>query len=190
MSFFTLPPTGTPTWHYVFYSPVFCINSKFSVQRGSPRCKCTLLWSIQLLPCSPLSLASHLHYSTAFNPSTCTVMYFNIVMLCYSLFLSLLPEFHRAVPLVQTCSTSEVVYDHVCFCVYVYLLDLFSTYERKSCGLCFSEPGLLHLTWCPPIASIYLQTTGCHLSLWLNETLLYICIYVYIHMFPELGYCE
>jgi hypothetical protein len=29
----------------------------------------------------------------------------------------------------------------------------------KTCSLCLSEPGLLHLTWCPSIASIYLQTT-------------------------------
>jgi hypothetical protein len=37
-------------------------------------------------------------------------------------------EFHRIVPVLQTY---KFVYDHVCFCVYVYLLDLFSTYERK-----------------------------------------------------------
>jgi hypothetical protein len=33
----------------------------------------------------------------------------------------------------------------------------------------FSEPDSLHLSWCPPIASIYLQTTF-HYSLWLNKT--------------------
>jgi hypothetical protein len=52
-------------------------------------------------------------------------------MLCHSLFLSLFPEFHRVVPLLQTCSTTEFVFDHACFCVYVYLLDLSSMYERK-----------------------------------------------------------
>jgi hypothetical protein len=31
---------------------------------------------------------------------------------------------------------------------------------EKTCGLCVSESGLLHLTGCPPIASIYLQTTS------------------------------
>jgi hypothetical protein len=40
-------------------------------------------------------------------------------------------EFHRAVPLSQTCSTDKFGYDHVCFCVCVYLWDLSSTYERK-----------------------------------------------------------
>jgi hypothetical protein len=54
-------------------------------------------------------------------------------------------ELHRVVPLLQTCSTYEFVYDDVCFCVYVYLLDPFSMYEGKR-GLCLSEPGLLHLT--------------------------------------------
>jgi hypothetical protein len=31
------------------------------------------------------------------------------------------PEFHWVVPLLQTCSTTEFVCDHACFCVYVYL---------------------------------------------------------------------
>jgi hypothetical protein len=31
------------------------------------------------------------------------------------------PEFHRVVPLLQMCSTSEFVYDQLGFCVYVYL---------------------------------------------------------------------
>jgi hypothetical protein len=37
--------------------------------------------------------------------------------------------------------------------------------------------GLLHLTWCSLIASIYLQTT-CHYSLWLSNTPL--CVYTTI----------
>jgi hypothetical protein len=42
-------------------------------------------------------------------------------------------------------------------------------------GLCVSEPGLLHLTLCPPTASIYLQTKCCLYSWWLSKTPL--CIY-------------
>jgi hypothetical protein len=117
-----------------------------------------------------------------------------LLMLYHSLFLSLLPEFHRAVLLLQTCSTSEFVCDQVCFCVRVYLLDLSSTHERKHVafvflsfffsasqfsfilfGLCVSEPGLLHLTLCPPTVSIYLQTKCCLYSWWLSKTPL--CIY-------------
>jgi hypothetical protein len=47
------------------------------------------------------------------------------------------PEFHRVAPLVQTCSTSKFVYNHACFCVYVYLLDLSSTYEKKHVAFIF-----------------------------------------------------
>jgi hypothetical protein len=56
------------------------------------------------------------------------------------------------------CSLYKCVHDHVWFCVYVYLLDLSSTYKRK-CGFWLSEPDLFHLTWCLPIPSIYLQMT-------------------------------
>jgi hypothetical protein len=40
-------------------------------------------------------------------------------------------EFHRVVPLLQTCSTYECVYDHVGFSVYFCLLDLPSMYKRN-----------------------------------------------------------
>jgi hypothetical protein len=44
-----------------------------------------------------------------------------------SIFLFSFPSFsksHKVVPLLQTHSTSEFVYDHACFCAYVCLLDL------------------------------------------------------------------
>jgi hypothetical protein len=47
------------------------------------------------------------------------------------------PEFHRVIPLLQTCSTSEFVYDHACFCICVLSLDLSSTYERKHVAFVF-----------------------------------------------------
>jgi hypothetical protein len=89
-----------------------------------------------------------------------------LLMLYRSLFPSSFPEFHSVVLILQACSTYMFAYDHVCFCVYVYLLGLSSTYERKKFSLCLSEPSLLHLTWYPPIVSIYLQTTWCHSSIW------------------------
>jgi hypothetical protein len=52
--------------------------------------------------------------------------------------------------------------------------SIFHIWE-KICDVCLSEPGLLHLTWCPPIASIYLHTP-CHYSLWLSKTPLRIYI--------------
>jgi hypothetical protein len=74
-----------------------------------------------------------------------------------------------------------MLYIWVCVwpCLFLYIclsLELSSTYERKR-GFCVSESGLLHLPWCPPIASIYLQT-ACHYSLWLSNILL--CIYTII----------
>jgi hypothetical protein len=47
------------------------------------------------------------------------------------------PELHRVVPQLLTWSACEFVYDHDCFCAYVYLLDLSSTYERKHAAFVF-----------------------------------------------------
>jgi hypothetical protein len=33
---------------------------------------------------------------------------------------------------------------------------------ENTCGLCLFEPGLLHLTWCLPVLSIYLQIIQFH----------------------------
>jgi hypothetical protein len=55
--------------------------------------------------------------------STSQMLYIKILMLHHSPFLSFLPQ----VPLLQTCSTYKFIYDHVCFYVYVVLLDLSST---------------------------------------------------------------
>jgi hypothetical protein len=43
--------------------------------------------------------------------------------------------------------------------VFVYMFIFSSIFHvwEKTRGLFLSEPGLLHLTWCPPIAFIYLQ---------------------------------
>jgi hypothetical protein len=43
-----------------------------------------------------------------------------LIMLSHFLFLSFFPQFHREVPLLQTCYTSEFLYDHACFCIYVF----------------------------------------------------------------------
>jgi hypothetical protein len=58
-------------------------------------------------------------------------------------------------------------------CICLLFGFIFYVWE-KICGLCLSEPGLLHLTWCSSITSIYLQTT-CHYSLWLSKLH---CVYI------------
>jgi hypothetical protein len=60
-----------------------------------------------------------------------------LLMLCHSLSPFLFPEFHKIVPVLLTCSTYELVYDHTYFCVYDYLLDLSSMYERKHVAFVF-----------------------------------------------------
>jgi hypothetical protein len=65
-------------------------------------------------------------------------------MLCFSVLLILIlfsfpsfPKSHRVVPLLQTCSTYEFIYAHICFCGYVYLLGLSSMYNRKHTDFVF-----------------------------------------------------
>jgi hypothetical protein len=99
--------------------------------------------------CSPLAFISHPPFLNSFRytflaPLPSQVLCLIILLMCHhSLFLPLLSEFHRVGPLLQTCSTYEFVYDHACFCVYVYLLDLSSMNREKTCGFCVSESGLL-----------------------------------------------
>jgi hypothetical protein len=109
-------------------------------------CGYTLYWSIQPLPLlSFIPLPTHTH-PTIFQQllihilisSTLTsyvLLYYwcSIILFSFPSF----PEFHREVPLLKTCSTSEFVYYHVCFCVYVYLLNLSSMYERKHVDFVF-----------------------------------------------------
>jgi hypothetical protein len=60
-----------------------------------------------------------------------------LLMLYYSLLFPSFPKFHRVVPLLQTCSTSEFVYDHTCFCVYVYLWICLPHMRENMWLLCF-----------------------------------------------------
>jgi hypothetical protein len=136
-----------------------------------PHCKYSLLLSVQPLPL--LSLTSFLlyHYSTAFN----TYHY--------------IPNLHKCYVFWYCCLSFVSIekfhyYKHVLcrglsmIMFYIYLLGL-SVWE-KTFGLCLSEPGLIQLTQCLPIASNYLRTTWCHFSLWLNKTLSYTHIYIFV----------
>jgi hypothetical protein len=140
---------------------------------------CTLLWSVQPLPLLSLTpflstplifqqLSIHMLISSTFTFYVMWHYWCSIIVFSFPSF----PEVHRVVPLLQTCFTSEFVYNS-CFCVYVYIGSILSVW-KKTWSCCVLDPGLLHLTQCPPIASIYLQTT-CHYSLWLSNTSL--CIY-------------
>jgi hypothetical protein len=102
----------------------------------------TLIWSIQPLPLLS-SLAPIPKFSTVFSTHHYVLYLHRCYVLpyywCFSTLLAFpsFPEFHRVVPVLQTCSTYEFVYDYVCFCVYVYLLNLSSIYEWKHVAFVF-----------------------------------------------------
>jgi hypothetical protein len=84
----------------------------------------------------PISIFQHLSYISLYPlPSQllCFTILLSIILLSFLSF----PKFHRVVPLSQEWSTYEFVYDQVCFCVYVYLLDLPFMYEGKHEPLSF-----------------------------------------------------
>jgi hypothetical protein len=129
--------------------------------------QCLPLFFLTPLPPIPL-------FSTAFNTQLyvlglhrCYVLWYcwcSIILFSFPSF----PEFHRVVPLLQTCSTYEIVHDY--FYVYVYLLDLSSTpCMRENMRLLSFWVWLTSLNMSPPMASIYLQITY-HYSLWLSNT--------------------
>jgi hypothetical protein len=106
------------------------------------------------------------------------------------------PEFHRVVPLLETCSTSEFVYDRACF-VYMFIFAYIFHIWEKICTLCIPEPGLLHLTWYLPL---HLFTFKSHVIIpygWIILNYIYVphfldpFISCRAHgLFPKLGNCE
>jgi hypothetical protein len=104
---------------------------------------------VQPLPTLLYPSTSHPPFSTAFNTHP-YILYFHRCYVLWYYWCSIIvfsfpsfPEFLRVVPLLQTCSTSEFVYDRACFCVYVYLWIIHMW--EKTCNFCFFEHGLLHL---------------------------------------------
>jgi hypothetical protein len=89
------------------------------------------------------------------------------------------PKFYRVVPLLQTCSIYKVVYDHVCFCVCVYFWICLPPMRENMWHLSFWA--LLHLTWCSPITSIYIQTT------WFHDFLIHSSVVKHLSSFHSLA---
>jgi hypothetical protein len=77
--------------------------------------------------CSPLPLyplPSHFQQLSVHILTSSTFTSYVLQYCWCSIFLFSFPSssgFHRVVPPLQTCSTSEFVCDHACFCGYIYL---------------------------------------------------------------------
>jgi hypothetical protein len=108
---------------------------------------------------------SHPPFATAFNNASLYPLPSHLMLYCRTdalsfSFLSSMESFH--------CSKHVLhmgLYMIMLIFVYMFIFGSIFHIWEKTCGLCVSEPGLLHLTWCPPIPSIYLQTTCLFLML-------------------------
>jgi hypothetical protein len=137
--FTLLPPTSTPHTVPILQSCLWLLMMFKGVSQWIPAV--SLLYCGQFNPCLTLYLPPPLFTSfqcTSLCPLPAQMWCFMILWCSIILFsFPSFPEFHRVVPLLKTCSTSEFVYDHVWFCVCVYFLDLSSTCERKHAAFVF-----------------------------------------------------
>jgi hypothetical protein len=81
-------------------------------------------------------LSIYILISSTFTSYVLQYYWCSIIFLFFPSFL----ELRKVVLLLQTCSTSEFVYDHVCFCVYVYLW-IYLPWMRGKHSICVSDPG-------------------------------------------------
>jgi hypothetical protein len=152
-----LLPSPSPYYKYSPHSICFMVlsfifNFKVSVQRDFsmyPSCECTVLGPVQpitlphLFPPIPYDSIAFSTYPTC--TSTCTDVMHLILLMLILLFSFPSSQVPREVAPLQICSTYKCVCDRVCFCVYIYLLELSSTYERKHVVFVFQN--LYYLTF-------------------------------------------
>jgi hypothetical protein len=120
----------------------------------------------------PFPIFQQLTIHNLISSTSTGVIFYNIV--------DALTFFFAFTPSMSSHNITNMFYIWVCIwscwglCMCLSFGSVFYVWE-KTCSLCLSETGLLHLTVCPLIVSIYLQTTYCHYSLWLCKIPL--CIY-------------
>jgi hypothetical protein len=145
-------------------------------------CDCTYFGLFILFHYSPLSLSPrplffqqisiHIVISATFTD----VMFAILLVLYLFLLLYLFPWVPQSSSTITDLFYKELfIWSCLVLCMCLSFVSIFHIWE-KTCGLCVSEPGLLHLTWYSPIASIYLRTTWLHSSLWPGKTPWYIYI--------------
>jgi hypothetical protein len=158
-------------WYFMIYRYMYMYISWFN----QINILSYFLFSITLLP----------NYSAAYS----VLHYIIFISRCsilqdFSLSTFSLPFLHpqkstQTDSLIQSCSLSAYVYyirSYMYLCVHITYGFSFYIWG-KTCDLWLFEPDLLHLTWCSPVLSIYLQATQFHSSFWLNINQL--CIYIY-----------
>jgi hypothetical protein len=113
-------------------------------------------------------LFNSFHYICLYTLPSQMLCFMTLLMFYHSLFLSLLPDFHRVVSLLQTYSKWLCLWS----CLFLYFClsfaSIFYVWE-KTCSICLSDSVLLHLIGCLPFVSIDLQTIWCRCSLWLSK---------------------
>jgi hypothetical protein len=70
------------------------------------------------------------HTLISFTFPSCVLQYYWCSIILF--FLSSFPEFHSVDSLLQTCSTSEFVYDCACFCVYMFIFWTYLPHMREN----------------------------------------------------------
>jgi hypothetical protein len=114
-------------------------------------CGYALLWSVRILSLTPLPphpfFNSFQYTSLCLLPSHFMICDTTLILFSFPFF----PKFHRVVPLLQTCSTTEFVYDYACFCVYVYLWIYLQCIRENMHLLCF-------WSW---LTSLNMMTSNC-----------------------------
>jgi hypothetical protein len=117
----------------------------------------------------------HILISSTFTLSQ-TLCFTILLMLSHSLYLSLFPR----VPNTITNMFYILVCIWSCLFLYMFIFWIYLPHMRKNMQSCVSEPGLLHLTWCPQLHPLTFKPHVIIPYGWVILHYLYIYIYIYI----------
>jgi hypothetical protein len=95
---------------------------------------CATLFHYSPLPITLSPFFNSIQYTSLYPLPSQIICFMILQMFYHSLFLSLFPKFHRIVLLLTNPTYG---FEYACFCVYVYLLDLSSTYEIECMAFVF-----------------------------------------------------
>jgi hypothetical protein len=156
------PPTSSLslTWP-VLHSVLHCL-SVWSLFKGFAlafhlQIYCTFISITPLL--FSLAFPLTLCWSSAFNVFCCVLFLHRCNLFQhYSIILFSSPScayYPQTVPLLEKCLSIYVIWSWLYLCIHFSFGSIFHIWE-KTCDPYLSEHGLFHLTWWPPVSSIYL----------------------------------